>query len=845
MDICILSGNYQMNIYPLFKIFLLSFICCLSYVGFGQQAVPIQNHSTNSNGQIQLEVNSSTSNYYVLKVRHSIDSTFELVTSITKGKPNTTIISEPLGAYPIQHYQVLEYPINMPFDVDGDTVDDISELENMPLQSPLNAGKPKIKFHGLLALDSLTRFKELSVNNQLVQWNEYLNGIDYLKYLITDIYSSHPQIYFINSNNYLFHEDFAKSFNLDFVGNDVKKGQLIYHPTVVSNNGTLGVFSFNYSVNTTEDFATIQKTHELLAANMPFLENNLSYYVNVNNEGAYNSDKALFQNSRVPVIFETDVYAEIDYWGLHEAEGYGFFRKMDLDEVPGSKDIVFYESLPNTLPRVGGIITSFVQTPLSHVNLRAIHDDIPNAFIRDPLLNPAIFNLLDHYIYFKVEQDTFQIREASLEEVNNWHESHRPTKVQIPPLNLSYTDILPLEDITFSMFDGFGAKCTNVATMLSFGFPDKTIPDGFGIPFSYYQKFMEHNNFFEELEAILNDPDFQNDRDIRDDMLKDFRKKVKKADMPQWMLDDLETMHRKFPEGTSVRCRSSSNNEDLAGFSGAGLYDSKTQHPDEGHMSKSIKQVYASLWNLRAFEEREFFRINHFVASMGVLCHPNYSDEKVNGVGVSTDPVYNSKSTFYLNSQLGEELITNPDTSFIPEEILLDKVSVSNNDYLVIRHSNLISEDSLLLSEEHLDQMRSYLSVIHNEFKILYEAENNSTFAMDIEYKITAENQLIIKQARPWAEFIPEDKFASNANEKLAIYPNPSQDFIMIQCVDCYITELRITGISGKPIFTQKLENTNNSNAIVFIEHLPPGIYVLSGYAEGSGDYYSRKFVKE
>mgnify|MGYP000277132139 CR=1 FL=1 len=96
---------------------------------------------------------------------------------------------------------------------------------------------------------------------------------------------------------------------------------------------------------------------------------------------------------------------------------------------------------------------------------------------------------------------------------------------------LSYTDILPLEDITFSMFDGFGAKCTNVATMLSFGFPDKTIPDGFGIPFSYYQKFMEHNNFFEELEAILNDPDFQNDRDIRDDMLKDFRKKVKKADM--------------------------------------------------------------------------------------------------------------------------------------------------------------------------------------------------------------------------------------------------------------------------------------------------------------------------
>lgn len=830
---------------PILKvILLLQIFCCSAFVGYGQQQVPIINHTTNTNGQIELEVNSTTANYYVLKVRHHIDSTFELTTSITKGTSNTTLITEPLGAYPIQHYQVLEYPINMPFDIDGDTVDDITEYTNLPFQSPLNAGKPKAINDGLLALDSLSRFKELSVNNQLVLWNEYLNGIDYIKYLITDFYSSSPKIYFINSNTHAFHEDFAKAMGIDFVGTNIKKGQIIYHPTVVSNNGSLGVFSFNYSVNKTEDFETIQRTHELLAANMTYLENNLSYYVNVNNENAYINDQALFQNSRVPVVLESDVFAEIDYWGLNEAEGYGLFRKMSLDEVPGAKDIVFYETLPNTLPRVGGIITSFVQTPLSHVNLRAIHDGIPNAFIRDPLSNKSIFNLLDHYIYFKVEQDTFMIREASLEEVNNWHESHRPITEQIPPLNLSYTEILALDKITFSMSDGFGAKCTNVATMLPFGFPDKTIPDGFGVPFSFYQKFMEHNNFFEEIKSIMDDPDFKTDRDVRDEMLKDFRKKVKKADMPVWMLDELETMHLKFPEGTSIRCRSSSNNEDLAGFSGAGLYDSKTQHPDEGHISKSIKQVYASLWNLRAFEEREFFRINHLVASMGVLCHPNYSDEKVNGVGVSTDPVYNTKSTFYLNSQLGEELITNPDTSFVPEEILLDRVSVSANDYLVIRHSNLIPDDSLLLGEQHLDQMREYLSVIHNEFEKLYQAENNSTFAMDIEYKITKDNQLIIKQARPWAAFVPQDKSGSTSNDNFTLYPNPAQDYIMMQCVDCNISELRVTSISGKQIISKKLINTNNTSAIVFTQDLPPGIYILSGLSKESNTFYAKQFVK-
>lgn len=825
-------------------ILVLQIFCCSFFVSHGQNQVPIISHSTNSDGQIEIEVNSTTASYYVLKVRHNIDSTFKLTTSITKGKSNTTILTESLAAYSIQHYQVLEYPINMPFDIDGDTVDDITELNNLPLQSPLNAGIPKVKYHGLLALDSLTRFKELSANDQLVPWNEYLNGIDYLKYLITDFYSDSPKIYFINSNAYAFHEDFATNWGIEHVGHNVKKGQLIYHPTVVSNNGSLGVFSFNYSINTTEDFGTIQRTHELLASNMPFLKNNISYYINVNNENAYLTDKALFQNSRVPVLFESDVYAEIDYWGLHQAEGYGLLRKMSLDEVPAAKDIVFYESLPNTLPRVGGIITSFVQTPLSHVNLRAIHDDIPNAFIRDPLSQPAIANLLDHYIYFKVEQDTFLIREASLEEVNNWHEKHRPTTGQIPPLNLSYTDILPLEDISFSMFDGYGAKCTNIATMLSFGFPDKTIPDGFGVPFSYYQKFMEHNNFFEEVRVMIGNSNFQSDRDVRDEMLKDFRKKVKKADMPQWMLDELENMHRKFPIGTSVRCRSSSNNEDLAGFSGAGLYDSKTQHPDEGHISKSIKQVYASLWNLRAFEEREFFRINHLVASMGVLCHPNYSDERVNGVGVSTDPVYNTKSTFYLNSQLGEELITNPDTSFVPEEILLDKISVSTNDYLIIRHSNLIPMDSLLLSEVHLDQMREYLSVIHNEFKVLYKAENNSTFAMDIEYKVTKDNQLIIKQARPWAEFVPNDFSIKNDEDHFLIYPVPAKDYIMMQCEDCKISELRITSTSGNETFSQELVNTNNTNAILFIEHLPPGVYILSGFSKETNTYYAKQFVK-
>ena len=90
----------------------------------------------------------------------------------------------------------------------------------------------------------------------------------------------------------------------------------------------------------------------------------------------------------------------------------------------------------------------------------------------------------------------------------------------------------------------------------------------------------------------------------------------KDAETPQWIIDALTAMHATYPEGQSLRYRSSTNNEDLPGFNGAGLYDSKTQDPDETEedgIDKSLKQVFASLWTFRAFTEREFHRIDHLV----------------------------------------------------------------------------------------------------------------------------------------------------------------------------------------------------------------------------------------
>ena len=734
------------------KKFFLSILCLISFhIYSSAQNVEIDNYSVNNLGQVQLSIQAEAGKYYVLHAQHS--PTFNWAVSITIGVNGTMIISESGAAYPFENYTITEHDMGNPDDYDGDGIDDITEFNNMPTDGPLNFAEAIDFIDGATSIPDAETFMSLATVNN-VGWAPFLDDQLYVKFGILDRDTSEPKVYFINSNTYTIHASFWNGIDATVNGDD-SSGEIVFNPNDILPSGIIGTYSFNFSFGDAYNFEDTQRTYELLAASMPFLQNNMNHFIGQSSENNHISNYAEdFIDSRIDVVLETDVFAEVNYVPFHEAEGYGFFRHMqDLNETPGSRDIVLYDALPNSLPRVGGIITSVMQTPLSHVNLRAIQDNVPNAYIADPLSNNAISSLLGNYIYYKVESEQFEIREATLAEVNEWYEDLRPTEPQIPIRDLSITDIVPLDDIEFEMSTAFGAKCSNVSTMRDFGFPEGTIPDGFGIPFYYYDEFMQFNNFYQEAQVILENPVFHNDINFRVERLKLFREDIKAAPMPQWMLDDLQAMHDGFPEGTAVRVRSSTNNEDLPGFSGAGLYTSKTQYPDEGHISKSIKQVYASMWNFRAYEERDFYRVDHFMAAMGVLCHLSFQNEQSNGVGISIDPIYDTEDTFYLNTQVGESLITNPEANSVPEEILLYEDPNQGGGYLVLRLSNLVNPGELVMDQVYLDQMREYLSIIHDEFAILYDVVGAEGFAMDIEYKVTEEGQLIIKQARPWVSF--------------------------------------------------------------------------------------------
>lgn len=740
----------------------LALACLIAACSYCSAQVEIDNYSVNAAGQVQLSIQAESDKYYMLHAQHS--PSFEWASSMTMGVDGTMIISEPTGAYPLENYTITEHEIANPDDYDGDGIDDVTEFNNMPSDAPINYAYSVDFVDGSTSIPDAETFLELAAVNN-VGWAPFLDGQLYVKFGILDRDTPEPKVYFINSNTYIIHATFFNAIGATVSGDD-SSGEIVFNPNDILPNGVIGSYSFNFSFGNAYNFEDTQRTYELLAANMPFLQNNMNHFIAQGSENNYLNNYADdYEGSTIDVVLESDVFAEINYIPFHEAEGYGFFRHMTLDETPGSRDVVLYDALPNSLPRVGGIMTSVVQTPLSHVNLRAIQDNVPNAYIADPLSVDSIANLLGGYVYYKVENETFQFREATLDEVDAWYEHIRPTEEQIPIRDLSIQEILPLDEIEFEMSSAFGAKCSNVATMRTFDIPDGTIPDGFGIPFYFYDEFMQYNNFYEEAQVMIDNEPFQVDIEFRIERLADFRNDIRDAPMPQWMMDSLQAMHEAFPEGTNVRCRSSTNNEDLPGFSGAGLYTSKTQYPEEGHISKSIKQVYASMWNFRAYEERDFFRVDHFMAAMGLLCHPNYQEEQSNGVGISIDPIYETDSTYYLNTQIGEDLITNPDPNSVPEEILLYQDPDQAGGYLVLSLSNLAEPGELVMDQVYLDQMRDYLTEIHDEFAILYGVEGIDGFGMDIEYKVTAQEQLAIKQARPWVSFWAD----INANNDLGV----------------------------------------------------------------------------
>lgn len=486
--------------------------------------------------------------------------------------------------------------------------------------------------------------------------------------------------------------------------------------------------------------------------------------------------------------------AEVDYEVYNPGPAYGYLRLYSLEEFTtasenseyGYQDIVVIEEAPEDLTRVvSGIVTGTRQGTLSHLNVRSAARGTPNCYIREPLTELTAWK--DQLVAFECGDTTYSIETTTPETAQAWWDSIRPDPVAICPPDLSATDMLGLLEAPTSTKEErttnlcrYGAKGSNLATLYQRIDTEYQL-DGFVIPFFYYDQFAQNQTwtvdlgmgpslytFRETIEAWHADPDFLTDASLRSDRLATLRDAMMAAPVDPDSLSYLMTRIQEVwgNDTTMVRLRSSSNAEDGLSFSGAGLYESvsvcvadeldgDSQGPsrcdasvdEERTVSDGIREVWGSLWGVAAWEERDWYGVDHLEVAMGVLCDDRYNDEQANIVAFTGNPTSMGDWRYLINAQEGDLEVVSAEPGIYPEKVLL---TVDGSGVTLIERVSQSSEIAEVLSDAELEALGAELYEIVRVYPVDYEIPEGGELMWDTEWKVLADGTLKIKQIRPY-----------------------------------------------------------------------------------------------
>lgn len=712
-------------------------------------------------GQFQLRTPTAPDHYYLLQRAGTPAGPWESI-ALKPGTGEPLGLTDPGSMGRRAFYRIAAVPLTAPLDSDGDGSDDMAEWRAGIFGNAFNPARPPATTDAAILMTDPIRYEKLAHRDNFPG----ATNVREVKFLITGTDTAAPELYFLNTNLHQFHYYFAQdvlgytadltTFNNTTYFTDSRlhiAGSLIFYPHYIRGTGPDGLYAIEFWPSDGLGYHHVAMAYNLVSRALPWMDRRLAYHpAGLTQEQRMESEAELWQTTSIDHISSGELFADTAYSVLNPGVSFGRLVLGGGTTAVSARDIVVLPTVPADLSRVAGIITASPQTPLSHINLKAKQNKTPNCYLRDALTDPRITALAGKNVRIEVASDGLLIREATAAEVDLYLDALRPAAPQFPARDLTVTAIKPLASTVFADSRSVGAKAANAAELRKF-LPAGMSPDGYAVPFSFYHAFMLENGFYDYARIMMADPLFKSDPTEREARLSLFRYLILQGYVPAVQDRALDTVQAAFPAGVPIRCRSSTNNEDLPGFNGAGLYDSTTHRPGEGKLMKSVRKVWASLWNFRAFEEREFYRIDHFTAAMGVLLHPNTDDELANGVAVSKNLIDPNWRGYYVNVQKGEELITNPDQTVIPEEFLIASLmGLTKYEIQHVTYSSLQPARTSLLTTNQAWDLADRLSAIQTNFRYLYNGWSDPAFAMEIEFKITKDNKLFIKQARPWVE---------------------------------------------------------------------------------------------
>ncbi|MFA7381634.1 MAG: PEP/pyruvate-binding domain-containing protein [Bacteroidia bacterium] len=576
------------------------------------------------------------------------------------------------------------------------------------------------------------------------------------------------RLYFINSKKYVFHYGFCNevlgyqndlvTFNSNNYQDNVKQE---YYLSCLNYYAQSGIYALEFTSNTSIKPEQIRTLYNEVASRS-YIKDSLRLLINSD----YINDLFTEGKITVPTISPDAIYKEQSFQSLYTGATVGRLRmvsNLNSNIKLNSNDIVIIKGTPVQLPNCKAIISDAIQTPLSHINILCRNRGIPAAAYTRVWNDSRFLSLKDKMVSLVITNDSIIIREANEKEKAKLLKTSTLGEDITLLADLNIKTILPLHSIKEHHYGAIGNKSIGMSILYQIQQKNKTlfeVPEGgFAIPFYFYNNHIEKKPVAQLIYNLLHAQVYKENRDSIKAQLKRIRKAITKEPLDKQLLAAVTTRIEQNNIGMSYRFRSSSNAEDMFGFSGAGLYTSKTGIVDNTQktIEKAIKKVWASAWNEAAFFERENYNISHTNMMMGVLVHRNFPDEILNGVAITRNLYRNNYPGFTINAQKGNISVVSPPDSIVCEQLICmnsRSVQPSTDNVTVeyITFSNL-NKNRTLFTKEQVTQLYNALSVIEEYYYFSIDSHGAyglEEFALDIEFKFDSNKKLYIKQARPF-----------------------------------------------------------------------------------------------
>jgi hypothetical protein len=467
----------------------------------------------------------------------------------------------------------------------------------------------------------------------------------------------------------------------------------------------------------------------------------------------------------MPIVDPNAPFRGQTFQPVSTALAYGllhFVAGVDLQTEPlGPDTIVVTDEVPNDLPLVGGLVTEAFQTPLSHVGILSKNRGTPNMALVDARHDPRLAPFLEKLVRLEVTGAAFTIAETTPAEAQAfWDSRRRQGPRQAPRLDTSVRALVDLVGRGLDDLPVIGAKAAQLAEVMGLSStlaacpgPVPTPAGGFAVPLVHSLEHFQSSGAAAQLAAWRANPAFAVDPRVRAQGLAAVRAAILNHPVDAALVASIETAAAQRFGTERFRMRSSSNTEDLADFSGAGLYTSLSGAiGDPKHtVADGLRTVWASLWEQRAYDERELALIDHDKAAMGVLIHDAFDQvERANGVAVSRDVLDPIESGVYtINAQAGEASVTNPAPGVVSDQLLFTPYLNPPAEYRT--RSSLASGP--VLSTFEMSRLTCELHAIRDHFQDKLDPTHaNRWFTIEVEFKLVDDTRdLVIKQARPYS----------------------------------------------------------------------------------------------